>query len=112
MGFATLPEFTLHLDQRRLEMREVKVLRTGRCLHLIGTVKKETEAIASPETSNIVFKTEMKREREAMIKLLANRRGEILAFESDNLIGLVIWDDNTNARKLPDFMRRLMGVYP
>jgi len=93
-------------------MSQVKVCRTGRSLHLIGSVKKETEAIASGENLNIVFKTELKREREAIIRLLARGNGEILAFEGDNLIGLVIWDDHTRARKLPDFMRRLLKVTP
>jgi len=93
-------------------MAQVKVLRTGRCLHLIGTVKKETESIASGENLNIVFKTEQRREREAIIRLVARHNGEIMAFESDNLLGLIVWDDSAHARKLPDFMRRLLGVTP
>lgn len=110
MGFATLTEFVLHLDERRVEMSQVKVVKTERWLHLIGTIRQETEALAS-ENPQIVFKTRQKQEREAIIRLLA-REGQILAFEKDALIGVVVWDDRTNARKLPDFMRKLLGVSP
>jgi len=119
MGFATLPEFTLHLSrwdhERRIEMAQVKVLRTRSgersSLHLIGSVKAEVFNVAPCDNMNVVFKTERKKEREAIIRLLA-RGGEILAFEGDNLIGFVVWDDSTRARKLPNFMRRLLGVSP
>jgi len=116
MTIATLPEFTLHLDSRRLEMSQVKVVRTKGedrdTVHLIGTVKAETEAVASQVSANLVFKTKTRQEREAIIRLLARSNGEILAFEGDSLIGVVVWDERTSARKLPVFMRRLLGISP
>jgi len=93
-------------------MSQVKVVKTERCLHLIGTVKGETESLASGQNLNIVFKAKTRQEREAIIRLLTRGNGEILAFEGDSLIGLVVWDDHTQARKLPVFMRRLLGVVP
>lgn len=108
----------MHLDQQRVEMRQVKVVRTSdgdrNTVHLIGTVKTQTEAVASAENLNIVFKTKTRQEREAIIRLIARpyEGGEILAFESGNLLGFVIWDTHTNARKLPVFIRRLLGATP
>jgi len=94
----------------------VKVVKTehrsGRSLHLVGRLLRETESTASGEGLNIVFKTQRRRDRDTIITLAANHAGEILAFEGDSLIGLVVWDDRTNARKLPVFMRRLLGVSP
>jgi len=113
LGIATLSSFILHLDQRRMELRDVKVVRTtsmGRpVLTLVGTVTKESESIAS-ESSNLVLIT--KNQRLAIVRLVSNHKGEILAFEGGELLGTVVWDNNTNARKLPFFMRGLLGMEP
>jgi len=115
MTIATLPEFTLHLDSRRLEMSQVKVVRTrGRdrdTVHLIGHLK--TEAFWEERWPGfVVVSGKVRRDRDAIIRLLGTGTNEVMAFEGDSLIGFVAWDDHTNARKLPDFMRRLLGVSP
>lgn len=108
-GIATLSDFTLHLDSKRVELREVKVVHYGRTLNLIGTVKK-VEATDSTPNPQIVVKVKNTENREAMIRLVLTRRGDVLAFERGELLGRVIWDTNTSAIKLPRFMLALLGV--
>lgn len=110
MTIAVLAEFTLHLDERRVEMRQAKVVKTGDALFLLGRVVRETEAIASGAYSNLVFKTERKGSREAILKLIATHNGQIVAFENGAVLGFVIMDSSTGARKLPNFMRKLLAV--
>lgn len=109
MGIATLAEFTLHLDQRRVEMESVRVVKTGRTLYLIGKVKRENESVAS-ENPAIVYRLRRHQLRETVINLTISGRGEILAFENSEMLGFVVWDQSTNARKLPVFMRNLLGL--
>jgi len=110
MTIAVLAEFTLHLDQRRIEMRRVKVVKAGDNLFLLGRIVRETEAVASGENSNLVFKTENRSSREAILKLIGTHNGQIAAFEKNAILGFVIFDHHTGARKLPVFMRKLLGV--
>lgn len=91
-------------------MQKVKVVKTGDCLFLIGTVAKETEAVASGKYSNLVFKTQSRSSHEAILKLTATHNGQIAAFEKNAVLGFVIMDSSTGARKLPVFMRKLLGV--
>jgi len=112
MTIAVLADFTLHLDERRIEMRRVKVVRTGDCLFLLGRVVRETESVASGEFSNLVFKSEHRDSRDAILKLVATHNGKIAAFEDKAVLGFVIMDRQTGARKLPVFMRKLLGVVP
>jgi hypothetical protein len=92
-------------------MEKVKVVKTGRTLYLIGKVKKTDESVAS-ENPSIVYRIRRHELRDAVINLTISGRGEILAFEQGQMLGFVAWDEATKAKKLPVFMRRLLGVEP
>lgn len=107
-NYANLKEFTLHTDAGRLVMKDVTVIHYATGLNLVGTVVK-TEAFASTENPNIVFKRKVTEERFNCIRLV--KIGDrVVAFERQDELGAVIWDNQTSAVKLPAFMRKLLDT--
>ncbi|MCJ7631034.1 hypothetical protein MUP77_01340 [Candidatus Bathyarchaeota archaeon] len=107
--YADLKEFILHTDRGRLEMAGVTVVKYGESLNLVGRVVK-SEAVASTENPNIVFKSKIKQDRFNVVRLRRTEEGQIRAYEGYDCLGKVIWDKNTGALKLPCFMRKLLEV--
>lgn len=92
-------------------MRDVKVLKVNDALHLVGTLKRDDESIASLNP-RIVIRSKRKEEKSTIIKLVSREGSKIIAYGDGGFLGSVTWDTNTNARRLPRFMRRLLNVTP